>query len=249
MKRIIYDYENPHIVGRANKSFPLAKVIVAIIVVALLVALVYILFFRKTSYYVENKGYFSVVSGEFDSESEAIRAAAEIKSRGGGGYVVKESKYEVIVAVYDSKKSADAVAERYDYTVKDLGEYSLEINFADPSLCKEAAEIYAFPQQIIDTLFSESISLDTGELSSVAVLHSLDKLGESVDINYDRLTKIKNKYSSDNSLKQCTTMYEKIKSALSNVKEGEYTISVSLKYCLTELTYIYKNFLSGNILA
>lgn len=244
MKRIIYDYENPHIVGKASKSFPLAKIIVTVIVIALAVALIYILFFRKTSYYIENKAYYTVVSGEYDSESEAIRAAAEIKSRGGGGYVLKGSKYAVIVAVYDSRENAEAVADRYDYRVNEIGKYTLKVEI-DNEYGKEAAELSAYPQQIIDTLYTTSISLDKGELSSAATLYSLDKLIESVDENTVRVSKIKGKLYSNDLIDRIEIMYGKLKSSLSNAG-AEESVSVGIKYCLIELTYIYKNFLNGN---
>ncbi len=243
MKRIIYDYENPHIVGKASRSFPLAKIIISIIVIFFAIALIYILFFRKPSYKLESKEYFSVVSGEYESETEASRAAEEIKSRGGGGYVAPNGKYEVVVAVYDNRDDADAIATRYGYIIKDLGRYTLGADLDDAELSRKALKLCVFPEQIFDSVYETLNSIGKGELSADAAEYSLEQLSETLSQKHDELKVLIEKYPSDKLLLSADEMYERLFASATEAKQAGYTVSVRLRYWLIELTYIYKNFL------
>ena len=233
MKRIIYDYENPHIVGRARNSFPLAKVIVAIIVISLVIALIYILFFHDSAKYkYDAKEYFAVVMGEYDTESAALTAAEEIKARGGGGYVIAEQSFGVVIAVYQSEDDALTVAKRYGYKVKSTGKYTITASRDKVKLC-------ALPEQLFENIYSASVSLDKGEISEAAAAYALSKSVET--INQYKAELVVANSGADKLLSEVEKMYNKL--TLSVTKECSYSVSSRLKYCLSEVTFIYKSFL------
>ena len=233
MKRIIYDYENPHIVGRARNSFPLAKVIVGIIIVSLIIALIYILFFKDSAKYrCEAKEYFAVVIGEYDTESAALTAAEEIKARGGGGYVISERPFCVAIAVYQSEADAITIAERYGYAIKSTGKYTITASHDKVKFC-------TLPEQLFDTIYSASIALDKGEISEAAAFYALNRAEETINEYKKELVAIN--YGVDKLLSEVEKMYNKLTLAVS--KESSYSVSSQLKYCLSEVTFIYKSFL------
>ncbi|MCH5164162.1 MAG: hypothetical protein J1F36_04020 [Clostridiales bacterium] len=233
MKRIIYDYENPHIVGRAKSSFPLVKVIVGIIIVSLVIALIYILFFHDSAKYrYEAKEYYAVVMGKYDSESAALTAAEEIKARGGGGYVIAEQPFGVVAAVYQSEADALTVAERYGYEVKSTGKYTITAS-------REKVKLCALPEQLFDSIYSASLSLDKGEISEAAASYALNRAEETINEYKKELVALNS--SADKLLSAVEKMYDKL--TLSILKESSYSVSSRLKYCLSEVTFIYKSFL------
>lgn len=230
MKRIIYDYENPHIVGRSKHSFPLGKVIVAIIVIALAIALIYIIFCKKSSHKkYEAKEYYTVSAGSYSDRSAAENAAKSLKTAGGAGYIAEGEQFVVVAAVYSSRSDADSVAKRYGYLVAGTGSFEAEFS-------EEAAYMVALTEQAFDEIYKASVSLDKGEISKEAALSLADKQYERIAESKDELDRCK----SDRLFSELSLMYEKILSALKSAKEGQ--ASWQLKYCLVDITFIYKNF-------
>lgn len=242
MKRIIYDYENAHIVGRAKHKFPLAKIIIAIIVVSLLVALIYVFFFRKTSHESESKEYFVVVSGCYEDENDAKKDAETIKSKGGGGYIINESEYEVIVSVYKSQEDALSVAKRYGYEVKSTGIFAIKANLSNVSISKEAVRLAKLPEILFEDVYDASVSFDKSEISLDAALHAVSLAQETLSEFCEKLDEIKN--GEDKLIIKIKEMYSRLDNALIRVVDGG-SVSSRLKFCLIEVTYIYKNFLNA----
>lgn len=242
MKRIIYDYDNPHIVGRAKRSFPLGKVIVAIIAVSLVVALIYILFFRDSKVRGESREYYSVVTGVYEDKGDAFSAAREIRLKGGGGYVTDESPYGVIASVYKSKEDALTIAERYGWEVVSTGSYGLKSDYGGNSGQAEL-RLCMMPEELFDPIYELAVMLDKGETSEAATDKALSALTDEVEARLSELESLKEKNKSSVLLSEAVKMYDKISEALT--RESAYSMSSRVKYCLIEVTYIYKSFLKS----
>ncbi len=225
MKRIIYDYKNPHIVGRAKGSLRIGRLIIGIIVVSLVVARVYILFFRKGGYRRETREYFVAVAGHYQTENEAVRAAAELRLRGGGGYVVEKSGYSVIAAAYESEDDAVKVAERYGYSVEGTGSFIIYEE-------GELIELCTLPERIFSSLSTVADDLDRGMLSSDAAAYAVEEAQKAV-----ALEKEKAPAGEDKTSVGINKMLAELISAL------EAGGRINLRYCLIDIAYTYRKFL------
>ncbi|MBR2967610.1 MAG: hypothetical protein IKC35_02380 [Clostridia bacterium] len=235
MKRIIYDYEKPHIVGRAKGSFSKAKIIVAILIFGLLIAAIYVLFFRTSSVTLSCTEFFAVaVKGKEDVNV----TAEQIKILGGGGYVDNDS---VIVCVYPSKQDAEKVASRYGYTVESLGKFKVKIDYSSDELSNQVAKLCSLPEKIALELYQYVVSLDKGELSEAAALLAIENTLELINENLELTNSLLVDYPKDKLIKDARQALEQISTALS--EQNFYSVSSRLKYCLTSVVYINKNLL------
>lgn len=236
MKRIIYDYENPHIVGKAKRAFSIAKLIVAIIVVSLIIALVYILFFRGDKS-CESKGYFMLVAGSFDSRAPADSLASELKSRGGGGYVLEENGYEVIAAVYLSGDEAETVAKRYGWQVKRTNKTTVTFD-EKRALSKKAASFCLYPETVIEEVYIIALKLDKGELSASAAVKQVSEVQGKLQ---SKLTECEKCGLSDKLTQKFTSAYKDMDKFFCGVDEK--AAPSSIKYSLIGITLTYNTLL------
>lgn len=241
MKRIIYDYDNPHIVGKSKSSFPLAKVIVAIIVISLVVALVYVLFFKKTAHSHACKEYFAVIMGEYNDENTAYAAAEEMKSKGGGGYVCEGEKFGVVACVYQNEADADAVAERYGAKVVATGKYTLTADLGSDEKSLGAVRLCSLPETLIDEVYELARALDGDEISSEAAECALDGIIEDFNESKSELDELHKIFFGDRLLDGAEKMYDSVANEFD--RECSFSTSSRLKYILGSVTFIYKNFL------
>ena len=234
MRRIIYDYDSPHIVGREKRSFSAAKIVIGILIVAVAVALVYILFFRKERVKHDCKEYFVVVAGEFSDKESASRSAAEISARGGAGYIVEGEKYEVIVSVYLKENDAEAVAARYGYAARSAGKYVVSYGAEETAI----SETLSLCESLIDRIYDLSVSLDKGEIFLSAAVYALENFDLTVLQDADGQERLSDKH------------YEAVRSvreelAAETDKFGSVSGASELKNCLCRVTFIYIKFLKA----
>lgn len=235
MKRIIYDYEKPHIVGKAKGGFSKAKIIVVIIILALLIAVVYTLFFRSSSVTLNCAEFFAVkISGQ-----ENVDVTAEqIKLLGGGGYIDDNT---IVVCVYPTKQDAQAVADRYGYMVESLGKYKVKIGYSSIDVCNKVAQLCLVPEQIALELYQCVVSLDKGELSEAAAMLALENAVKIAGDSFEQIKDLSIDFPKDKLIEGVFYALEQISYALS--EENFYSISSHLKYCLIRVAFIYKNLL------
>ncbi len=237
MKRIIYDYEKPHIVGRARGTGSLAKIIIGVLVIFFLILLAYVVFFKaENSSSVEAESVFLVYL-EAESESDAQAESEIIKSMGGGGYVEKSRVY---VAVYLAEDEAKTVAQRYDYNVEKI-ENSLVSADRFGGDNKKVTKLLQYPLDALKNLNSVCILLDKKEVSEDAALYALYDLKNNAVENLSDIKKLIEDYSSDNLLNETKTSYENIIKVLES--KNQYSVSSRLKYCQIEIAFIYRNLL------
>lgn len=226
MKRIIYDYQNPHIVGKAKGSLKLGRVIVCIVIVALAVALIYILFFRKSGYRCNAKEYFVAVEGRYQTEAEANKAASVLRSKGGGGYIVNDGEYVVIAAAYEEEADAIKVANRYSYAVEGTGSFTFYGESDMIDICTLPERIFSSLSPVADDLNKGLISSEAASVAVEAALYEVEQTKERLSSDYGGTFGDKAK-----------EMMDKLSSALT------VGAQINLRYCLIDIALSYKNFL------
>lgn len=239
MKRIIYDYEKPHIVGRARGTGSLVKIIIAVLLIFFLILLTYVLFFKQeNTSSVEAEPLFLVYL-EAESESDAQAESEIIKSMGGGGYVANSRVY---IAVYLAEDEAKTVAQRYDYNVEKIENSLVNADrFGEDN--QKVTELLKYPLEALKNLNSVCILLDKKEISEDAALYVLNDLKNSVAENLSDIKELIEDYSSDNLLNETKISYENMIKVLET--KNQYSVSSRLKYCQIEIAFIYKNLLKS----
>ncbi|MBE5730500.1 MAG: hypothetical protein E7350_00935 [Clostridiales bacterium] len=238
MKRIIYDYEKPHIVGRARGSSRGARTIVFILAISLAVTLIYVLFFKDKSVKSEAQTFYAVISGQYDNEIEAVSAADQIRQKGGGGYIADG---EVVVAVYPSDTEAQAVADRYGYKVVSTGEYKLRLRYDQRETGEQVQKLYMLPEEIFESIYSATVALDSNQLSEAAALYVLQSATKKLNSAVVEIEELKQEYSSDKLLDELLAAYSDLASSLS--EQSPYSFSSRLKYCGAKVVFTYKKLL------
>ncbi|MBR2970607.1 MAG: hypothetical protein IKC48_02280 [Clostridia bacterium] len=238
MKRIIYDYEKPHIVGRARGSLRGARTIVFILAISLAVTLIYVLLFKDKSIKSEAQVFYAVISGQYDNEIEAASAADQIRQKGGGGYI---ESGEVVVAVYPSDTEAQAVADRYGYKVVSTGEYKPKLRYDDKEVGNKVQRLLLLPEEIFESIYSATVALDSNQLSEAAALYVLQGTIKKLNSAVIEIEELKEKYSSDKLLDELLVAYSDLASSLS--EQSSYSFSSRLKYCGAKVVFTYKKLL------
>lgn len=240
MKRIIYDYENPHIVGREKKTFSVIKLIVIILAISLAVTLIYIIFFKDASYSCESKSYYMLVVGTYDNDSVARDAAEQIRQRGGGGYILNDEGYSVIASVYLNRSDALAVANRYGWQVRNTPKVKLKFEMSQKTLSQKAAFFCAYPEKVIEELYNIAISMDKNEISVDSAAKAIETLKGELQRYINDLKKYENSFSGK--YQSIFNVYDTICKTLQDINDLS---SSKLKYGLIEITCVYESFVNN----
>lgn len=173
-------------IGRGEKMFVLTVIAVCVMVAVSLSILmaqglnVGHLMGKLTRVDAETSNYYMVVTHTPVDKSAADTAAAEVKLKGGAGYVVSRGgSYMVVAAVYPDMESATVVAKRmegYTASVHALTAPKVKASFGDKATAEAVTTVLKLWGHSYKVMYDMSIGLDTGETDYSTAVTSLTSL-------------------------------------------------------------------------
>ena len=132
--------------------------------------------YGDTKITINEKKYYAVILGEYESKEEADRVALASTIQGASGYVWQDSTYWVIGSVYSSRSDAEKVVgnlkeSSYKSSIKEITTPKTTLNFdmysnENMDIVNKAIEVF---DDVYSQLYNSSIKFDKGETNNLAI--------------------------------------------------------------------------------
>ena len=255
MKRIIYDYERPHIVGRkhftvrAVKGMPL---IAAAIIIGLIAALTaaYFLFFR-TGQATSRFDYYYLITGEYENSALAAAKADEVKRAGGAGYLYSDGKLKVCLFVYPLKSDAEAVAARLTEQGKSCAVVKVEaVPVKIKNNSKEVVSAFKkaarYPDELIKKFYDYALKADKSEVAESLILYEAVNAADTLLSEAGEMEKLLKQTAAGEAFELLVKFYREAEQVLRGLKAGA-SFKTDLKYSLCQIVDLYTKFTSKSV--
>jgi hypothetical protein len=196
---------------------------------------------------IEARDYYGISFGSYGTLTEAEKAATALRARGGGGYILKESKFKVFGALYLNKADADSVCERLKRGGADCGVQKIEIpSYKFPcgdviplTKTRETLELFNFT---LENLYSLFIDLEGGLISEIDAQVRLSALKNEIN-------RQKEEYDAETSAShQIIRLKAELLSLQINIgiiSEASYlseNTALEIKYYMLKIVFSYRQF-------
>ena len=200
------------------------------------------------------KSWFAIQLGAFDSEASAKALADSYISRGAAGYVLKDSRFRVLAALYPSKEDAQTVRQQLQ-TQHKIESYVYEISLPEIILNVEgmAGQLDALEagMQYLNTTLEKfcqsSVSMDRQDLSVEQELTKLAEIASQAETLANvltiRFTSVKSTVV-DNLVRQLEEVIKATKAVAEASQSGTVAMAAQMKYQTLALLNTIRNFLS-----
>lgn len=148
--------------------------------------------------------------GAYTAEDNALKAAEDIRNRGGAGYVVNDGSYRVLAFGYDNEGDANTVKEQLKSVANmESGIYAINVPSLEFKITGEDKNLSAVDGAFKTYLSSKdkvgelALKLDTNEITAQDALEEMNVIKDElikVQNSIDKLAKSDEKLSGFNSL-------------------------------------------------
>ena len=201
------------------------------------------------------KSWYAIQLGSFDSEASAKALADSYVTRGAAGYVLKDSRFRVLAALYPTREDAQTVRQQLQ-TQHKIDSYVYEVSLPEIILNVEGMagqlDVLEAGMQYLNTAMEKfcqsSVSMDRQDLSVEQELTKLAEIASQAETLSNvlaiRFTSVKSTVV-DNLVSQLGEISKAAKAVADASQSGTVAMAAQMKYQTLALLNSTRNFLSG----
>ena len=204
---------------------------------------------------VSQRGWYAIQLGAFDSEASAQAQADSFVARGAAGYVLKDSRYRVLAALYPTREEAQTVRQQLQ-TQHKIDSYVYEVSLPEIILNVEGMagqlDVLEAGMQFLNTALERfcqsAISMDRQDMSVEQELTKLAEIASQADTLANALTLRFTSVKSTVVDKLVTQLGEVSKATMAVAdasQKGTIAMAAQMKYQTLVLLSSTGRFLSG----